>query len=209
MNYLIAFLVAFGTNFIGMIPPGMVSLKLVSIRFEKSLRAAILFSLGVAFVEFFQTIATLRFSSLFVRFFDGNLYVKWAAVVVLLALAISFYFAKPTNKSVNNNDLKEINKKTSFIKGMILSLFNFLKYPFWIFQGIYFMKNGIIENDIFSLIIFSLGATFGSFSMYYIYINLGNKILNKFQSLANNMNKILAGFFFLLATIQFFNIFYS
>lgn len=193
-----------------MIPPGIITLKLVSIRFNKSFKAAVLFALGVGFVEFFQTIATLRFSGVFINFFDGNIYIKWAAVIILLIISIGFFIAKPKESNLlDGNEVKEINKKTSFIKGVMLSVFNFLKYPFWITQAIYFMKNGLIDKQISSLVVYSLGASLGSLAMYYTYIKAGIIILAKFEKLANNLNKVLAVFFLFLASIQIINIYYS
>lgn len=208
MDYLIAFVLAFGVNFIGMFPPGMITLKLVKISFSKSIKAAILFALGVSFIEFFQTIITLHFSKLFVNLVGENIIVKWIAVFVLLILSASFIFTKDKkNKDLDKKELKGINKKTSFIKGAFLSTINVLKYPFWIAQGVYFLNNGILKDEKFFLIIYSIGAILGSFSMYYVYIKLGKKLLNKFELLANNMNKFLAIFFLLLAVVQMLNIF--
>lgn len=208
MDYLIAFIIAFAVSFFGMIPPGLITLKLVSIRFEKSFKAAFLFALGVSFVEFFQTFATLHFSKLFANIFGENDYVKWTAVVILLVLAVSFLLKKPKEKEILNTEFIGINKKTSFLKGAFFSLLNILKYPFWIFQGIYFMKNGIIRNEWISLLVFSFGAMLGSLTMYYIYIKIGNAIVSNFKNMAKNFNIVLALFFILLALIQVFNIFY-
>ncbi len=208
MDYLIAFVIAFFLSFFGMIPPGMITLKLVSIGFNKSVKAAILFALGVSFVEFFQTILTLHFSTTFVNYFNDNNYIKWGAVFLLLVLAISYFIAKP--KPINDLNLVNVDtikKKTSFFKGVFLSVFNILKYPFWIAQGIYFMRNGILQDEWSFLIVYSFGAVIGSFSMYYIYIRIGKTILTEFNALAKNFNKILALFFALLAIVQVLNIY--
>ena len=210
MDYFIAFIIALGLSFVGMVPPGMITMKLVSISFNKSVKAAILFALGVTFIEFFQTIVTLHFSKIFVELVGENIYIKWTAVAVLVLLAISFLLSKNNkNKGLDKKELKEINKRTSFFKGALLSIVNVLKYPFWIAQGVYFLNNGILKDEKFFLIIYSLGALIGSFTMYFLYIKLGKILLDKFDNLANNMNKILAIFFLFLAIIQVINIFNS
>ena len=210
MDYIIAFIVAFALGFFGMIPPGMITMKLVSISYHKSFKAALLFAFGVSSVEFFQTIFTIHFSKTFGIYFEGNDYIKWGAVLLLLVLAISFFIAKPksTDSHLNQKELKTINKRTSFFKGVFLSIFNVLKYPFWIAQGIYFSNNGIIQ-DKSHLIIFSLGSVLGSLLMYYIYIKIGKTILSEFNGLAKNFNKLLAIFFIFLAIVQLFNIYYG
>lgn len=208
MDYFIAFIIAYGLSFVGMVPPGMITMKLVSISFNKSVKAAILFALGVTFVEFFQTIITLHFSQLFVKQVGENIYVKWAAVIVLLVLAISFILSKEKkNKGLNKKELKEINKRTSFAKGSLLSVVNVFKYPFWIAQGVYFLNNGVIKDESSFLAVYSLGALTGSLSMYYVYIKLGKKLLTKFDKLADNINKILALFFIFLALLQILDIY--
>lgn len=210
MDYFIAFIIAFVLSFIGMVPPGMITMKLVSISFNKSIKAAVLFAMGVTFIEFFQTIITLHFSKIFVKLVGENVYIKWAAAIVLIILAMSFMFSKDKkNKGLDENELKEINKRTSFFKGALLSIVNVLKYPFWIAQGVYFLNNGILKDEKGLLVVYSLGALLGSFSMYYVYIKLGKKLLDKFDSLAKNMNRILALFFLFLAVLQIINIFNS
>jgi len=207
MDFFIAFIIAFVLSFIGMVPPGMITMKLVSISFKKSVKAAVLFALGVTFVEFFQTILTLHFSKIFVKLVGENIYIKWSAAIVLIILAISFLLSKDKkNKGLDTKELKEINKRTSFFKGALLSTVNVLKYPFWIAQGVYFLNNGILKDEKGLLVVYSFGALLGSFTMYYIYIKLGKKLLDKFDSLANNMNKILAIFFIFLAVLQIINI---
>lgn len=209
MEYLIAFLIALLLNFTGMIPPGMITLKIVSVRHKKGFKNALLFALGVAFVEFFLTFATLRFSSRFAEFFKSHTEIKWIVVIVLSVLAFNLFFSKPKKRKSIDQELEEESyTKTSFIKGMFLSLFNLLKYPFWIAQGVYLLNHQIIKTDLLSILNYSIGATIGAFSMYYIYIQLGKILLEKFDVLANNLNKVLATFLLLLAIIQLINIYY-
>tara|TARA_B110000908_G_C10257687_1_gene456766 strand:+ start:2322 stop:2942 length:621 start_codon:yes stop_codon:yes gene_type:complete len=206
MEYIIAFIIALSLNFVGMLIPGMITLKIVSVQHKKGFKDAFLFALGVAFVELFQTVATLRFSSLFVKFFNGHVEIKWATIIILIVFAFNLFFSKPNNLKQELEE--ESYTKTSFIKGMFLSLFNLLKYPFWIAQGVYFLHNGIIKTDILSIFIYSAGATLGAFFMYFIYIKLGKALLTKFDFLANNLNSLLPLFLLLLAILQLVNIFY-
>lgn len=209
MEYIIAFIIALSLNFIGMIPPGMITLKIVSVRYKKGFKDALLFALGVSFVEFFLTLATLRFSSLFAEFFKSHTEIKWIVVIVLSVLAFNLFFSKAKKQPNSDLDFEEESyTKTSFIKGMFLSLFNLLKYPFWIAQGVYFLNKGLIKNDMISVLTYSFGATIGAFTMYFIYIRLGKMLLEKFDVLANNLNKVLAAFLLLLAIIQLINIYY-
>jgi threonine/homoserine/homoserine lactone efflux protein len=209
MEYILAFIIALVLNFVGMIIPGMITLKIVSVQHKKGFQDALLFALGVAFVEFFQTIATLRFSSLFADFFKSHTEIKWIVVIVLSVLAFSLFFSKPNKPNSLEVESEEDNyRKTSFIKGMFLSLFNLLKYPFWIFQGVYFLNSGILKTDMFSIVFFSTGATIGAFAMYFIYIKLGQVLLEKFDVLAKNLNRVLAIFLIFLAIIQLINIYY-
>lgn len=209
MEYVIAFIIAVALNFIGMIPPGMITLKIVSVRHKKGYTDALLFALGVAFVEFFLTFATLRFSSRFADFFKSHTEIKWIVVIVLLVLAFNLFFSKPKKKNAIYQDTEEEEyTKVSFVKGMFLSLFNLLKYPFWIAQGVYLLNHHIIKTDLVSILNYSIGATIGAFAMYFIYIKLGTILLEKFDVLAKNLNKVLAVFLLFLAILQLVNIYY-
>ena len=45
MDYLLAFSAAFGLSFLGMLPPGMLNMTVVSLSMKKSMRLAVVFAL--------------------------------------------------------------------------------------------------------------------------------------------------------------------
>jgi len=198
MYYLIAFSIAFGFSFLGMLAPGLINMKLVAVSFKRGIKSAFLFAIGASSVEFFQALLSLHFADLCIDFFTGNIIVQWSAVVLLLALSISFLLAKPKKQKFEEKQ----EKHSSLINGILISMLNIIVYPFWMAVGIYYMDNGIIKNEWDILIIFSLGAMLGTFTAYLIYIKLGNYIMTKFDSIAKNLNLILAVIFLILAIIQ-------
>jgi len=207
MNYLIAFGIAWGFSFVGMLPPGMLNMTTIGLSIKKGFYPAFWFAVGAALIEFFQSLLVIKYSAnaqVFLKEYESV--VNWVAVAVLIALALSFLLAKPKkdNTKVDEN-LKE--DKGTLIKGMTLAFANVLVYPFWLAQGIVWTQKGVLDGSWPLSIIFSIGIFLGSVSAYTIYILLGEKILSKFDAFANNLNKILAALFFFLAALQLAQIF--
>ena len=194
--------IAFFFSFVGMLPPGMLNMKTIGLSMNKGFYPALFFALGAALVEFFQSLIVIKFADKAARYFDGNVYVLWTAVVILVALGLSFLFSKPKK----NTDALESNDKNTLFAGIALAMMNVLVYPFWLAQGIYWTQQGVLWNEWPILISFSLGIFLGSMACYTLYIVLADRILKKFDVVANNINRILASIFFALASIQLFQI---
>ncbi|HFC00406.1 MAG TPA: hypothetical protein ENJ53_06330 [Phaeodactylibacter sp.] len=206
MNYLTAFGIAFGFSFVGMLPPGMLNMTVIGLSIKKGFKSALFFGIGAALVEFFQSLLVIKFADKAQGFLDKyELYVNWVAVIILVALGLSFLFSKQKKENIQEKEV-EGNALSAMTKGITLAFANVLVYAFWLVQGIYWTQKGVLYDDWSILITFSLGIFFGSISAYTVYILLGEKILSKFDSFANNLNKILASIFFVLAGIQLIQI---
>ena len=202
MNFLTAFGIAFGFSFVGMLPPGMLNMTVVGLSIKKGFKTAFFFAVGAALVEFFQSLLVIKFADKAQTFLNEyELYVNWAAVVILVILGLSFLFSKQKKENIKEKEV-EGNALSAMTKGMTLAFANVLVYAFWLVQGIYWTQQGVLYNEWSILITFSLGIFFGSVAAYSVYILLGKKILSKFDAFANNLNKILAGLFFVLAALQ-------
>ncbi len=201
MDYLVAFGIAFGFSFVGMLPPGMLNMTVIGLNMNKGFKIALFFAIGAAFVEFFQSLLVIKFADKVQVYLEGNVYVNWVAVVILLVLGISFLLAKPKKENIKE---KEVEGSTggAMVKGMTLALANVLVYAFWLAQGIYWNQQGVLRDEWSILITFSVGIFLGSVAAYLVYIALGEKILKRFDAFANNLNKVLAGVFFVLAALQ-------
>lgn len=201
MDYLLAFGIAWGFSFVGMLPPGMLNMTVIGLSIKKGFYAALWFAIGAAIIEFGQALLVIKYSAKAEVFLtDYETVVNWVAVAVLIALALSFLLAKPQkdNSKVDEN----IKDGGTFLKGVTLAFANVLVYPFWLTQGIVWTQKGVLDGSWTMSIIFSVGIFLGSVSAYLVYIMLGEKILSKFDAFANNLNKILAGLFFFLAALQ-------
>jgi len=202
MEYLVALGIAFGFSFVGMLPPGMLNMTVIGLSMKKGFKVALFFAIGAAIVEFFQSLLVIKFADSAQSFLDEyELYVNWTAVVILIALGLSFLFTKQKKENIEEKKV-EGNAMSALVKGITLAFANVLVYAFWLVQGIYWTQKGVLYNEWPILITFSFGIFLGSVAAYVVYILLGEKILSKFDSFARNLNKILAGIFFLLAALQ-------
>lgn len=204
MNHLIAFGAAFGLSFLGMLPPGMLNMTVVSLSMKKNMFAASLFAFGAALVEFFQVFLIVYFIEPVNHFLNENVFVYWIALFILLGLGGYYLISKP--KKVDTSVSLKINYYGAFLQGMSLSIINVLAYVFWLMSGVYFLNEGILYSDLSILLIYSLGVMSGAFVAYMIYAYLGDKILNQYDFFVENINKIIAIIFFILASLQLFKI---
>ena len=188
MEFLIAMGIAFGFSFVGMLPPGMLNMTVIGLSIKKGFKVALFFAIGAALVEFFQSLLVIKFADKVQVYLEGNVYVNWAAVVILIALGLSFLLAKPKKDNIKEKEV-EGNAMSAMVKGMTLALANVLVYAFWLAQGIYWTQQGVLTNDWPILITFSLGIFLGSVAAYVVYILLGEKILSKFDAFANNLHR--------------------
>ncbi len=207
MSVLIAFGIAFGLSFLFMLPPGMLNMTVINLNLKKGFFASMIFAVTVAFIEFWQSLLVIKFSDTVSGYLEGNVYIKYLAIVIFVALGLSFLFAKPNKDNPKIKDNLKDSNSAIILKGISLAFANVLVYPFWLTQGIIFTHKGVLDGTWTMSIIFSIGIFLGSVGAYALYSLLAEKIIKKFDKIANNINKILSVIFFVLALIQLAQIF--
>jgi len=118
MTIISIFFIGFIASFIGSLPIGMLNMTVMEISFSKSLKQGIMFSAGAAFVEFFQAIIAVKFSSWFLENPTVEMMIKLSVIPVLLIFGIIHLRKKLSDSTSKGN---ESEKYSGFSKGIFLS----------------------------------------------------------------------------------------
>lgn len=180
--------------YFGLISPGMLNMTALKTSMEYGKRASIQFALGAALIVFIQAGIALFFADFFVKNPRVVENLKIAAVFVFILLAIFFFLL--SRKKPKDNDKTE--KGNFYLKGIAMSSVNMLAIPFYLGISIYLaqMDKIIIEQPY--IMLFVLGASIGSFLLFYTYIVFARFIINRISFIAKNINLILSLLFLTL-----------
>jgi len=204
-HFLLLFVVTFLATFIVTIPPGLLNVNAAKTSVEKNKLNGIIFSLGVSTIVLFQA-ATGVFVS---KFLDNNpgiiaILLK-VSIVVFSALAIYFFAAARRNKK-RKVRLKKMRKRSSYYKGMLLALVNFLAVPFYSGINIMWKAYGWILFNTLDTLIFLLAAGCGTFAALYFYVLYFNRVEHKTHTFARNANYLLSFVMLVLLVINIIRI---
>ena len=192
MDYILPLIVGFVAAFVGLIAPSMLNMTAARTSIEKGKKAGILFAAGAASVVTVQAFIAVYFANKITPEIINKL--QTAAIFVLLALAIFFFMQARKKFNAEGKD----KKGSTFIVGMGMSSLNMLAVPFYLAMAKVGEGYGMKLELPYSLV-YVVGAVFGAFSLFSIYASYAEKIAEKAQFIAKNINYILSGLFVVLA----------
>ncbi len=179
-------------SYFGLISPGMLNMTGLKISINLGRKQAVKFALGASIVVFIQALIALFFADYFVKNPTIINALKSVAVVVFFVLSIFFFLL--SRKKVEAN--VSYNKSKYFLKGIGMSAINMLAIPFYLGISIYLASSKRIFIEHPFIILFVIGASVGSFLLFYTYIFLAKIIIKKVAFIASNINIILSILFF-------------
>ncbi len=195
MNYLIPLLFGFVAAFIGLVAPSMLNMTAARTSIEKGKKAGLQFAAGAASVVFIQAFIAVYFADKITPEIISNL--GKIAIFVLLALSI-FFFTQARKKFKAEGKQK---KGSQFIIGLGMSSLNMLAIPFYLTMAKVGETKWNMSLEIPYSLIYVVGAVLGAFTLFSIYATFAEKIAEKAQFIAKNINYILSGLFIVLAII--------
>ncbi len=200
MDYILPLIIGFVAAFVGLIAPSMLNMTAARTSIEKGKSAGLQFAAGAASVVVIQAFIAVYFANKITPEIIKKL--QTAAVFVLLGLAVFFFMqARKKFKAEGKNK-----KGSTFFVGMGMSSLNMLAVPFYLAMAKVGEGYGMKLEIPFSLF-YVAGAVLGAFSLFAIYATFAEKIAEKAQFIAKNINYILAGLFVVLATVSAINAF--
>lgn len=203
MAFLNTFLLAILVAFIGFMPPGMLNMTSLKMSLENSRKEAVKFVAGAVTIILIQAFLAITFAKYLARNPQIIEYLSYAAIVVFLGLAFLFYRQATQKVKVQ---VKE-QKRSSYLAGMAMSAMNMLAIPFFLGYSTLLEAKGWMEVNPPHNYVFALGAVFGAFLLFFIYVLFAEYIQKRVHFIAKNINYILSLLFLVLAILTIFNVF--
>uniref|UniRef100_UPI004049BAF8 hypothetical protein n=1 Tax=Flavobacterium sp. TaxID=239 RepID=UPI004049BAF8 len=193
MNFFLNFFVGYLVAFVGFVAPGMLNVLAAKISITESKRAAVLFVFGTITIVFIQVFTGVYFA----KFLDSHPTVsdtlKQFGTVIFVILTIAFLF-KGFQTKKPKKDVQIKSKQNRYLYGLMMGSFNMFAIPFFAISSLTLASKDLFEFSLPSIILFSIGAVFGTFTIFYSYVVFFKKIEDKVDVLINNIFFILAGF---------------
>ncbi len=200
MNYILPLIVGFLAAFIGLLAPSMLNMTAARTSIEKGKKAGIQFAAGAASVVFIQAFIAVYFANKITPEIIKTL--QKAAIFVLLALSVFFFIqAREKFKAEGKNK-----KGNIFVIGMGMSSLNMLAVPFYLAMAKVGEGYGMLLEIPYS-IVYVVGAVLGAFTLFTIYATFAEKIAEKAQFIAKNINYILSVLFVVLALLTAYQVY--
>lgn len=185
---------------LGVFPPGLVNMTVAKTCVNKGRQSGLFVAFGSTLIVFFQAlIAILLAKYIFTHPYVRTILMR-AGLVIFIILAI-YFFVKARGDSSQEIKASKKNKTKSFIKGCTIALLNVFPIPYFVLLSTLFNAKGDSNYSFLSIILFSVAAALGSFSMLYIYIISFMKIEKHTQKFAKYSNYIMAGLMLVLVII--------
>ena len=187
-------------SFIGSLPLGTLNIAAMQISVSNGIAAAMLFSAGSLLVEIIYVRVSLVAID-WIRKQEKVLKVlEWLTLIIVLALAVSSFYAALHPKVHKNFVLDSPLPK--FLLGMAMCAVNPVQIPFWFgWSTVLFTKKILLpRNDHYNAYITGIGI--GTFIGNCIFIFGGLLIASKINNNYHSLDWVIGGIFTLTATIQ-------
>jgi threonine/homoserine/homoserine lactone efflux protein len=191
-------------SFLGSLPLGTLNIAAMQISVSDGVTSAMLFSLGSLLVE----IIYVRISLVAIEWIRKQEKIlkalEWVTLFIVLALAISSFYAA-LHPGVKKNVVLS-SSLPKFLLGVIMCAVNPVQIPFWFgWSTVLFTKKVLLpRNDHYNSYIIGIGL--GTFAGNCIFIFGGLLIANKISNNQHILNWVIGGIFTLTALIQLWKI---
>lgn len=183
--------------YFGLISPGMLNMTALKTRIEIGKIESIKFAVGASLIVFIQAGVALFFADYFVKNPKIIELLKIAGVFVFFALSIFFFFLSRKKMGANSKS----SRGNYFLKGIMMSSVNMLAIPFYLGLSIFLVSENKIIIEQPYILLFVIGASIGSFLLFYTYIIFAKIIIKKVSFIATNINIILSLLFLMLGIL--------
>ena len=187
-------------SFLGSLPLGTLNIAAMQIAISDGIQPAVLFSLGSLTAE----VVYVRISLVAMDWVrkQEKLFraLEWLTLAIVLALAISSFYAALHPKVEKNIILSSTLNR--YLLGLFMSAVNPVQIPFWFgWSTVLFTKNILLpRNDHYNLYILGIGI--GTLIGNLVFIFGGRLIADRINSNQSILNWIIGGIFAVTALIQ-------
>jgi threonine/homoserine/homoserine lactone efflux protein len=191
-------------SFIGSLPLGTLNIAAMQISVSSGITAALLFSAGSLLVEIIYVRISLVAMDWIRRQEKILKALEWVTLVIVLALAVSSFYAA-LHPHVKKNIVLD-SPLPKFVLGLVMSAVNPVQIPFWFgWSNVLFPKKVLLpRQDHYNFYIIGIGI--GTFIGNCIFIFGGLLIANKISNNQDILNWIIGGIFTITALLQLWKI---
>uniref|UniRef100_UPI004049172D lysine transporter LysE n=1 Tax=Flavobacterium sp. TaxID=239 RepID=UPI004049172D len=194
---------------IGTIMPGLINMTAVKVNHQNGTTRALWFLSGATIIVFFQSLVAV----LFARFLSNridimNILQEIGFVLFLVLTFVFFRLAFKKNKKVKKKkeEIKLRSKSSRFFLGALISVVNVFPIPYYVFISVSLASYKYFSFTLPNIYAFAIGATLGSFFVFYTYIVAFHKFENKLLFISKNINLIIGSVTGIVAIMSLVNI---
>ncbi|MFP9100054.1 LysE family transporter [Flavobacterium sp. RHBU_24] len=208
MEYILPVIIGFGISFVATLLPGLLNMTAAKVSLKEGRRNAMVFAAGAATIVFIQAYISVVFARLINHSPEIIDSLEEAGVFIFAMLTIFFFFfSKKRKKKKLNKELVHIRSKTgNYFLGAMISALNFFPIPYYVFVSISLSSANVFKFSNLCIFLFVLGATGGSYAVFYLYILFFKKFEHKTEFFMRNVNYFLGSITALIAIITLIKI---
>lgn len=199
MGFLVHFIWGLACSFFGTIPFGTINVSIAEAAIQRGVRVGIYMGIGASIVEFFQSYIALSFYNILTTNPKMERSIIVSCIPLFLIIGVYYLIKK------NNTMPKPTTRASNMIgaaKGFMLSSFNLIAIPYYVFIGGYLASAGYIHLRPEYIAAFAVGVVGGSFLVFLLYAKLGQYIRRKSDKLSRYASKIVGLIFIAIAISQ-------
>jgi threonine/homoserine/homoserine lactone efflux protein len=187
-------------SFLGSLPLGTLNIAAMQISISEGVKQALLFSTGTLTVE----VIYVRISLVALDWIrkQEKLFriLEWVTLVIIIALAISTFYAA-LHPSVKENVILS-STLPKFILGLVMSAINPMQIPFWFGWSTVLLTKKILLPKASHYNIYILGIGIGTLMGASVFIFGGKLMVDKLNANQNLVQWVIGGIFLITAIVQ-------
>jgi len=207
-DLIILFFVTFSAALLGVVPPGLINITAAKISTQKGQMNGVIFAIGASVVVLFQAMIAVTISK-YIHYNQQVIDVLLKVALIIFGLLAIYFFINARKKKEKRIRMVKVSKKSSFFKGIFLATLNVLPIPYFAGLNALWKVSGLMEFTITDIIIFILGAGFGTFAMLYMYVFYFDKSQSSSGKFSKYSDYILSILMLVLVIITLIRIFYN
>ncbi|MDZ7738095.1 MAG: LysE family transporter [Bacteroidales bacterium] len=194
MNLITVYITGFLITLGGAIPLGLVNLSVMDIAYREGKAKSMQLAAGAGMVEILYGLAAILAGTVIQKYVDNNVIIRYAVIILLGAAGVFFIL-----KGKEHKKERKI-KVPYFLRGAVLNLISIQVLLYWIVAVAALQPYIAFPALSPEILLFITGIFTGKILVLYVYALSGEKLLDKWQLIALNINRII-GTILLIAMI--------
>ncbi len=200
MNLLTAYIAGLLITMGGAIPFGLVNLSVVDIAYREGKIKSLQVAAGAGIVEILYGLVAILAGTVIQNYVDNNTIIRYF-IIILLGAAGLFFIMKGKAKKQDGKS-----GKSYFLRGAMFNLISIQVLLYWIIAVAVLQSSVSFPVRVPGIISFITGIFSGKMLVLYIYALSGERLLDKWQIIALNINRIIGGILLITMIIQIIRI---